>query len=214
VPEPIAEWNPETKVWEQSQRTLDGLSVSFSATWPTSGMTRGGRLYELPTPALRMDARGCSSLLPTPTVSDSNGPGAHGRGGADLRTSVSLLPTPTRADGDRTTAAYGNGNPTLQGALLPTPRATDGTKGGPNQRGSSGDLMLPSAVTHLLPTPTCGDAKAARNSTANRRRIPPTGVHAGDTLTDIATLLTAPSLETGEPLTDAIMAPPSDAGTT
>jgi DNA (cytosine-5)-methyltransferase 1 len=37
-------------------------------------------------------------------------------------------------------------------ALLPTPRATDGTKGGPNQRGSSGDLMLPSAVT-LLPTP-------------------------------------------------------------
>lgn len=31
-------------------------------------------------------------------------------------------------------------------ALLPTPRATDGTKGGPNQRGSSGDLLLPSAV--------------------------------------------------------------------
>ena len=30
--------------------------------------------------------------------------------------------------------------------LLPTPRATDGTKGGPNQAGSSGDLMLPSAV--------------------------------------------------------------------
>lgn len=30
--------------------------------------------------------------------------------------------------------------------LLPTPRATDGTKGGPGQRGSSGDLMLPSAV--------------------------------------------------------------------
>ena len=30
--------------------------------------------------------------------------------------------------------------------LLPTTRATDGTKGGPNQAGSSGDLMLPSAV--------------------------------------------------------------------
>jgi hypothetical protein len=37
--------------------------------------------------------------------------------------------------------------------LLPTPRATDGTKGGPNQRGSPGDLMLPSAVMDLLPTP-------------------------------------------------------------
>ena len=34
-------------------------------------------------------------------------------------------------------------------SLLPTPRATDGTKGGPNQRGSSGDLMLPSAVMDL-----------------------------------------------------------------
>lgn len=30
--------------------------------------------------------------------------------------------------------------------LFSTPKATDGSKGGPNQRGSSGDLMLPSAV--------------------------------------------------------------------
>src|SRR5690606_17220036 len=37
--------------------------------------------------------------------------------------------------------------------------ATDGTHGGPNQRGSSGDLMLPSAVT-LLPTPKANDWKA------------------------------------------------------
>lgn len=42
--------------------------------------------------------------------------------------------------------------------LLPTPRATDGTKGGPNQRGSSGDLMLPSAVLKLLPTPPAADS--------------------------------------------------------
>lgn len=35
--------------------------------------------------------------------------------------------------------------------LMPTPRATDGTKGGPNQRGSSGDLMLPSAVLDFGP---------------------------------------------------------------
>ena len=30
--------------------------------------------------------------------------------------------------------------------LLPPPRATDGTKGGPSQAGSSGGLMLPGAV--------------------------------------------------------------------
>lgn len=35
--------------------------------------------------------------------------------------------------------------------LLPTPRASDGSKGGPNQRGSSGDLMLPSAVVQWGP---------------------------------------------------------------
>lgn len=34
---------------------------------------------------------------------------------------------------------------------LPTPRATDGTKGGPNQRGSSGDPMLSSAVHRFGP---------------------------------------------------------------
>ncbi len=61
-----------------------------------------------------------------------------------------ILPTPTARDykghnqrGDTSC---------LTGALLPTPRATDGTNGGPNQRGSSGDLMLPSAVHQLLPT--------------------------------------------------------------
>lgn len=42
-------------------------------------------------------------------------------------------------------------------SLLPTPRASDGEKGGPNQRGSKGDLALPSAVL-LLPTPLARDA--------------------------------------------------------
>lgn len=38
----------------------------------------------------------------------------------------------------------------------PTPRATDGTKGGPNQAGSKGDLMLPSAAAQWA-TPGAGD---------------------------------------------------------
>lgn len=63
-----------------------------------------------------------------------------------------------RTDGPRGAAA-GDGL-----TLLPTPRATDGTKGGPNQRGSSGDLMLPSAV-NLLPTPLVGDATGGRTKT-------------------------------------------------
>jgi hypothetical protein len=39
-----------------------------------------------------------------------------------------------------------------------------------------------------IPTPTAGDAKSSRNSTARRRRIPPPGIHAGHTLTDFVTL--------------------------
>lgn len=77
-----------------------------------------------------------------------------------------LLPTPDAYAGSRGGTQHpdkrrGGGHSVAladvaEHALLPTPRATDGTKGGPNQRGSSGDLMLPSAV-HLLPTPACND---------------------------------------------------------
>lgn len=66
--------------------------------------------------------------------------------------------------------------------LLPTPRGTDGTKGGPNQRGSKGDLMLPSAVHQLLPTPVVTDAKGARNATSGRKEG--SQHHSGTTLTD------------------------------
>ena len=80
-------------------------------------------------------------LLPTPRAT---------RGGSSTET-VDLLPTPRCASG--MTAPLrpdARDISRLEDAvavhLLPTPRATDGTKGGPNQRGSSGDLMPPSAV--------------------------------------------------------------------
>lgn len=72
-------------------------------------------------------------------------------------------------------------------ALLPTPRATDGTHGGPNQRGSSGDLMLPSAVHHMLPTPTARDYK---DSEIRREPHRPDDV---DTLARALTLLPTPT---------------------
>jgi hypothetical protein len=37
--------------------------------------------------------------------------------------------------------------------LFPTPRASDGTKGSPNQHGSKGDLMLTSAIARLARHP-------------------------------------------------------------
>ena len=99
MPQHIATWNPTTQLWETDQIDLfSGRSEPFSATFPTSGMTRSGRLLPLPMSEPHTDVNGFSSSV---------------------------------------------------AQMLPTRRATDGTKGGPNQRGSSGDLMLPSAVMNL-----------------------------------------------------------------
>lgn len=107
-----------------------------------------------------------------PERADRRGPADLIWGSREWRDLTALLPTPVVNDmgagkdvdawdawTERLKTSHGNGNG--HGAslsiealrMLPTPRATDGTKGGPNQRGSSGDLMLPSAVTHLMPTP-------------------------------------------------------------
>ncbi len=106
------------------------------------------------------------TLLPTPRAADGfatmGAPGAArhvaaGNGSLAEVIGVDLLPTPTATPyGSNRSASDGaTVRPSLAAVdtLFPTPRATDGTKGGPGQRGSSGDLMLPSAVA-LLPTPT------------------------------------------------------------
>ena len=100
---------------------------------------RSGVSFGRPTlvPAMGVPA---GSALPTPTASDSNGPGHHGQGGADLRTAIwDLLPTPSACvanDGEGTetwlarrervklTAGNGNGMGmplTIAVQLLPTP---------------------------------------------------------------------------------------------
>ena len=78
-------------------------------------------------------------LLPTPTASNPNDGEA-------------LESWEARRQRNLAKGINGNGQGTplsVAVRLLPTPRATDGTKGGPNQRGSKGDLMLSSAVAQL-----------------------------------------------------------------
>ena len=123
----FAEYDPDTSSWRMWPDTGLWGSIAYSETWPTSGMTRSGAAFELQTSVPHIDASGCSSL-PTPRAS---------RGASTTELSYAL--GGERSDQDRPQGQV----------LLPTPRATDGTKGGPNQRGSSGDLMLPSAVVSL-----------------------------------------------------------------
>ncbi len=133
-PEPFAYFDPGCSSARTSQPSLGlGSWSEPSVTFPRWGSMRSGQCFRRPRWEPRTAENGCSSspgLLPTPTASDRFGAGSHGEGGPDLRTTVSLFPTP---------------------------KASDGEKGGPNQRGSSGDLTLPSAVMPLLGTPRCAD---------------------------------------------------------
>lgn len=116
----------------------------FATDANSERVNRGGGTRDWRTEPADGDRRPVG-LLPTPTARDHKG---HNQRRDNTCLTGALLPTPT------TQPTTGNGHArNLRTELLPTPRATDGTKGGPNQRGSSGDLMLPSAVTHLLPTP-------------------------------------------------------------
>lgn len=88
---PIASWNSQRDVWETDQGDLiSGHWDVFSETFPTSGSMLNGTAYALPTSEPATDDSGCS-YLPTPTSSDTNGVGAHGTGGLDLRTAVAKL---------------------------------------------------------------------------------------------------------------------------
>lgn len=80
---PMATWNPARGVWEKTGMAslLCEHLEPFSETWPTSGMTRNGQAYELPTPVLPTTASESSSL-PTPTTRDyKDGSQPHERDG-------------------------------------------------------------------------------------------------------------------------------------
>jgi DNA (cytosine-5)-methyltransferase 1 len=137
--------------------SLDSLASS-GALLPTpsvaDGMgghaTRSGaRSHELLLPGVAKALSESARLLPTPTTRDTKG---HNQRRDDTCLTGALLGTPRVSTGGMQGAlpvhpAVGTARLEDQIAdLLPTPRATDGANGGPNQRGSSGDLMLPSAV--------------------------------------------------------------------
>lgn len=142
----------ELKSWSEAPASWR----PFPEMLPTPTASVANR-YGMPSPetaARRMGEEGRRNLqdavamLPTPTARDAScGARRTSPEGRPLSEVVALLPTPTASD---TTGAghAGDGAPNLRtvAVLLPTPRASDGTHGGPNQRGSSGDLALPSAV--------------------------------------------------------------------
>lgn len=142
--EPLAYFDPDSSSWRTSPPTSGEGSTLSPKTWPRSGMTRHGLLFELPMLAPLTDGNACLSLLPTPLTSMQYG---HG-GKVNIQTVVV--------------------------SLLPTPRASDGEKGGPNQRGSSGDPMLPNVVHRLtgVSTPRQSDVGKPSSESPRHARTP------------------------------------------
>ena len=159
VPQPIATWNTVRGVWETDQGNLlcEHLGL-FSETWPTSGMTLGGRVFGLPTLEHRTNDSE-SSLLPTLKARDNQPEGYE----AGLRRSQPQVGTIVKGivDGDERVTE-----------LLRTPQAWEGQGGAipadvKEERGNhimvrdqilqlamENGLQVPEGATEsLLPTP-------------------------------------------------------------
>src|SRR5690606_5647048 len=133
------------------------VSTSWPATLPRSGMTRRGQLSERPMLAPPIGANACSSLLGTPRAAQGfQGP---------LRKPENIRDTSRLEDQLAMMVAP---------RLFPTPRASDGEKGGANQRGSSGDPMLPNVVHRLTgdSTPRQSDVGRPSSESPHPARTP------------------------------------------
>jgi len=108
----FATYDRASRSWRTYRVSLAGDSETYSATWPRSGMTRSGTAYPLPPSAPLTDVTGSSSWL-TPTVEDAGRQGstewaerwASGETPPGthqrLRTQVLAWPSPRATDGDR-----------------------------------------------------------------------------------------------------------------
>ena len=178
--------NPDT-YWSKTsqdsgrQRMLldDGEDCweEYSETFPEWGTMRNGELWRHPTSALPT-CENVSLSLPTPNTLDylpsTNLKERKKRGESkNLKDEITKLPTPRARMAKYTVKQRMGGHrgnlEEIVAELLPTPRSTDGTKGSPNQAGSKGDLMLPSAVQKLA-TPTSRDWRSGKVSEATHAK--------------------------------------------
>ena len=90
-PTPLAHYDPDTSCWRTSQGTFPWEAPQLLETLPAWGSTRGGVLYERPTPARLTDVRDSSSLLPTPVADHSRGLAQPGTDYASLPNAVIAL---------------------------------------------------------------------------------------------------------------------------
>lgn len=142
--------------WAEGGQGIPAAAVS-GALLPTPDATHGRKTTR--TPLLLPGVVELLPTLPTPTAV-RYGSNQSGSDGAAVRYGLDsidrLLPTPLasanenrqtrRSPSSQEAGTHGRNLAAEVCALLPTPWASEGAHGGPNQRGSKGDLMLSSAV--------------------------------------------------------------------
>lgn len=132
----FARWNPATSSWKTAQCSLLGGLTEFSETWPSYGMMRDGECSVLPE-LEHLTCESESGLWQTPVADDAV----------------------ERTDGKWNS----RGEPKLsaQVKLWPTPRASDGSKGGrvtPRKSREGGTLIEAVSARTMWATPTvCGN---------------------------------------------------------
>lgn len=141
--------SPHSYSWRTSQRSAhEGCAWSLKS-WPRAATMRAGIVCPLTTWERRIGESGGGASLPTPSASSygSNKGGAAGRMGK-ARPSLETMP---------------------RQALWPTPKASDGQKGGPNSVHGNGSLSLPAAVRQWA-TPTSRDWKSGSHGAQGNSR--------------------------------------------
>jgi hypothetical protein len=94
----LAKFDPATSSWRTVQPSLLVDLGESSVIWPRSGMTAGGRCWELPMLTRRTSGNE-SGLWPTPTVCGNyNRKGESATSGDGLATAVKMWPTPQASD--------------------------------------------------------------------------------------------------------------------
>ena len=130
--QPTAIWNSARGVWETNEVNLFCAHLGlFLETWPTSGMTRNGQVFERQTLAHRTTVSE-SSLSPIPEDSMLRTPSAiEGEGGAITEDQARAKNRMLQVRDQMAQLAAENGlkvSPGITAGLLPTPVASEGTK--------------------------------------------------------------------------------------
>lgn len=178
--QPTATWNHARGVWETTQvNLLCAHSEPYLETWPTSGMTRNGRAYELPTLEHRTIGLE-SSLSPIPEESMLRTPSAiEGQGGAISEDAARSRGRMLQVRDQMAQLAYENGlkvSESIEQQLFPTPTVSDqytDSLGSTQQKDGSLHSVTLAQVFHredLFPTPKALDGVKGNLKTSQQRR--------------------------------------------